>query len=44
MMRKKLQYFLLEEFEDQGETVMFTPAEGFYPIRMTAATRSGLPM
>ena len=27
---EKLQYFLLEEFEDQGETVMFTPAEGFY--------------
>lgn len=27
---EKLQYFLLEEFEDQGETVMFTPADGFY--------------
>ena len=27
---EKLQYFLLEEFNDQGETVMFTPAEGFY--------------
>lgn len=27
---EKLQYFLLEEFDDQGETVMFTPAEGFY--------------
>ena len=22
--------FLLEEFEDNGETVMFAPAEGFY--------------
>jgi aspartate aminotransferase len=27
---EKLQYFLLEEFEDQGETVMITPAESFY--------------
>ena len=27
---EKLQYFLLEEFDDQGETVMFTPAEGSY--------------
>jgi aspartate aminotransferase len=27
---EKLQYFLLEEFEDQGETVMVTPAAGFY--------------
>ena len=27
---EKLQYFLLEEFEDEGETVMVTPAEGFY--------------
>ena len=27
---EKLQYFLLEEFEDQGETVMYTPAESFY--------------
>ena len=26
----KLQYFLLEEFEDQGETVMYAPGEGFY--------------
>lgn len=25
-----LQYFLLEEFEDQGETVMYAPGEGFY--------------
>ncbi len=27
---EKLQYFLLEEFSDQGETVMVTPAAGFY--------------
>ena len=27
---EKLQYFLLEEFEDKGETVMVTPAESFY--------------
>lgn len=27
---EKLQYFLLEEFEDHGETVMYTPAESFY--------------
>ena len=27
---EKLQYFLLEEFEDQGETVMFAPGAGFY--------------
>ena len=26
----KLQYFLLQEFEDQGETVMYAPGEGFY--------------
>lgn len=27
---EKLQYFLLEEFSDRGETVMITPAAGFY--------------
>ena len=27
---EKLQYFLLEELEDQGETVMYAPGEGFY--------------
>jgi aspartate aminotransferase len=27
---EKLQYFLLEEFAYEGETVMITPAEGFY--------------
>ena len=27
---EKLQYFLLQEFEDQGETVMYAPGEGFY--------------
>ena len=27
---EKLQYFLLEDFEDNGETVMYTPGEGFY--------------
>ena len=27
---EKLQYFLLEEFEDRGETVMFAPGAGFY--------------
>ena len=27
---EKLQYFLLEEFQDQGETVMYAPGEGFY--------------
>ena len=27
---EKLQYFLLEEFEDQGETVMYAPGESFY--------------
>ena len=26
----KLQKFLLEEFEDKGETVMYAPGEGFY--------------
>ena len=27
---EKLQYFLLEEFQDNGETVMVTPADGFF--------------
>lgn len=27
---EKLQYFLLEEFEDHDETVMFAPGEGFF--------------
>ena len=27
---EKLQYFLLEEFQDNGETVMVTPAVGFF--------------
>ena len=27
---EKLQYFLLEEFEDNGDTVMFSPAESMY--------------
>ena len=27
---EKLQYFLLEEFEDNGETVMYAPGNGFY--------------
>lgn len=27
---EKLQYFLLEEFSDRGETVMFAPGAGFY--------------
>ena len=27
---EKLQYFLLEEFSDHGETVMITPGAGFY--------------
>ena len=27
---EQLQYFLLQEFEDQGETVMYAPGEGFY--------------
>ena len=27
---EKLQYFLLEEFEDRGETVMYAPGAGFY--------------
>jgi len=27
---EKLQYFLLEEFEDNGDTVMYAPACGFY--------------
>ena len=27
---EKFQYFLLEEFDYEGETVMITPAEGFY--------------
>ena len=27
---EKLQYFLLEEFSDRGETVMITPGAGFY--------------
>lgn len=27
---EKFLLFMLEEFEDNGETVMFTPAEGFY--------------
>lgn len=25
-----LQYFLLEEFEDNGDTVMYAPGSGFY--------------
>lgn len=27
---EKLQYFLLQEFEDHGDTVMYAPGEGFY--------------
>ena len=27
---EKLQYFLLEEFEDNGDTVMYAPGSGFY--------------
>ena len=27
---EKLQYFLLEEFQDNGKTVMVTPADGFF--------------
>jgi aspartate aminotransferase len=27
---EKLQYFLLEEFENNGETVMYAPGNGFY--------------
>ena len=27
---EQLQYFLLKEFEDHGETVMYAPGEGFY--------------
>ena len=27
---EKLQYFLLEEFSDNGETMMFTPAADFF--------------
>ena len=27
---EKLQYFLLREFQDRGETVMYAPGEGFY--------------
>ena len=27
---EQLQYFLLNEFEDHGETVMYAPGEGFY--------------
>lgn len=27
---ERLQYFLLQEFEDRGETVMYAPGEGFY--------------
>jgi len=27
---EKLQYFLLQEFEDKGQTVMYAPGEGFY--------------
>lgn len=27
---EKLQYFLLQEFEDKGETVMYAPGRGFY--------------
>ena len=27
---EKLQCFLLQEFEDRGETVMYAPGEGFY--------------
>ena len=27
---EKLQYFLLQEFEDKGETVMYAPGQGFY--------------
>lgn len=30
---EKLQYFLLQEFQDQGETVMFAPGAGFYSDR-----------
>ena len=26
----QLQYFLLREFEDHGDTVMYAPGEGFY--------------
>ena len=29
-MLETLQYFLLEEFEDNGDTVMYAPGSGFY--------------
>lgn len=46
---EKLQYFLLQEFEDHGETVMYAPGEGFYAtpgkgrseIRIAYVTESG---
>ena len=27
---EKLQYFLLDEFQDRGETMMYAPGAGFY--------------
>ncbi len=38
---ESLQYFLLDEFQDNGETVMFTPGGGFYadPVRGRSKAR-----
>lgn len=38
------QRWLLEEFEDNGDTVMFAPGEPFYATPAGAAARSALPM
>ena len=37
------QQWLLEEFEDHGDTVMFAPGEPFYGTPGKAKTRSALP-
>lgn len=36
---EKLQYFLLEEFEDNGDTVMYAPAAASMPIPPMAAAK-----
>ena len=40
---EKFQLFMLEEFDDNGDTLMFTPAESFYKTPHTGVKRSAWP-
>lgn len=41
---ERFQLYLLQEFEDNGETVMFAPGSGFYATPVRARARSVSPM